>query len=482
MLPEVLAASAARIADGTFPALWSQIERTNGCAHPIRLKGQVRQVDKATGEIRQVFDSAGMPDGTILVPCGNRRETVCPSCSYLYAGDAWQIVHAGMVGGLNMPASVAEHPGLFVTVTGPSFGAVHSRRSNHGPEQVCNTRQGRCPHGRARGCRLVHTGDDPRLGAPICYDCHDTASMVVWNRFAPRLWKRTVDLAYRRMAWQVGTSDSKLRKQVKISCIKVGEMQARGAIHFHGVLRLDDATLLRGQWAPPPQDWATADLLASCWRWAVRQAKTPCPDPHRPVPDTPGGPYPTMTVRWGEQSDTRRLTVDGGELTPGMVAAYLAKYVTKSVTTSGVLDRRIRDAEDLYARCVFLPEHQADLVKTAWKLAAWPVFGAVGLHRWAHQFGFNGHWITKSRTYSTTFAECRERRRAWARTHTPTGEERTPLDAWGRAENDEQVITLADWQFHSAGYARTGDRLLAEMAADQARSRRDAARADQHSA
>lgn len=476
MLPEVLAASAARIADGTFPALWSQIERTNGCAHPIRLKGQIRQVDKATGEIRQVFDSAGMPDDTILVPCGNRRATVCPSCSYLYAGDAWQIVHAGMAGGFGVPASVVQHPGVFVTVTAPSFGAVHSRRANHGPAQVCNTRAGRCPHGRARGCRLVHTDDDPRLGAPICPDCHDTPGLVIWNRFAPRLWKRTFDLAYRRLAWHVGTSDRKLRKQVKISCIKVAEPQVRGAIHFHGVLRLDDATLDPGQWAPPAQDWATADLLASCWRWAVRHAKQPCPDPHQRVSPTLGGPRPTSFVRWGDQADTQRITVDGVELTPEMVAAYIAKYVTKSVTDSGVLDRRIRDAEDLYARCVFLPEHQADIVKTAWTLSAWPAFRELALHRWAHQFGFNGHWITKSRAYSTTFAACRERRRTWARTHTPTGEERTPLDAWGRAEDDDQVITLADWQFHSAGYARTGDRLLAEMAADQARSRREAAR------
>ncbi|THJ75041.1 replication initiator [Candidatus Frankia alpina] len=498
MLADVLTDCADRLADGTFAALWAQVQRIGGCTRPIRLTGHVDQVDKLTGEIRRAVDSAGLPDGTILVPCGNRRATVCPSCSYLYKSDAWQIVHAGMVGGGDVPVSIAAHPGLFVTVTAPSFGAVHSRRANHGPAQVCNTRHGRCPHGRARGYRLVHPDDDPRRGAPICVDCHDPARLVVWNRFAPLLWKRTLDLAYRRMAAHVGlpvlgydradgTRRVGLRDLVKISCIKiscikVAEGQARGAIHFHGVLRLDDAALLPDAWAPPPQDWATAELLAACWRWAVAHAKTPCPDPHRPTPPGPGAPYPARLARWGDQADTRRLTVDSGELTPDRVAAYLAKYVTKSVTDSGILDRRIRDTDDLWTRCQFLPEHQAALVRTAWNLAVWPVLRDLGMHRWAHQYGFNGHWITKTRDYSTTFAACRERRRIWARTHTATGEERTPLDAWGRAEDDDEVITLAHWQYHAAGYARTGDQALADLAADQARSRREAARTGEHAA
>ncbi len=493
MLADVLTDCADRLADGTFAALWAQVQRIGGCSRPIRLSGFVDQVDRATGEVRRQVDAADMPDGTILVPCGNRRASVCPSCSYLYKGDAWQIVHAGMVGGNGVPATVAAHPGLFVTVTAPSFGAVHSRRANHGPAVTCNTRQGRCPHGRARGCRLVHTDDDPRLGAPICWECFDPARQVVWNRFAPLLWKRTLDLAYRRMAAHVGlpvlghnradgTRRVGLRDLVKISCIKVAEGQRRGAIHFHGVLRLDDAALLPDVWAPPAQPWATADLLASCWRWAVAHAKTPCPDPHRPTRPAEGGPYPTLDVRWGKEADTRRLTVDGGEMTPAMVAAYLAKYVTKSVTDSGILDRRIRDTDDLWTRCLYLPDHQAVAVRTAWNLAVWPVFRDLGLHRWAHQYGFNGHWITKTRDYSTTFAACRERRRTWARAHTATGEERVPLDAWGRPEDDDEVITLAHWQYHAAGYARTGDQALADLAADLARSRREAARTSEPAA
>ncbi|WP_250289452.1 replication initiator [Frankia sp. CiP1_Cm_nod1] len=486
MVPDLLTAAADRIADGTFSTLWDQIRRVNGCAHPIRLAGTIDQADTATGEIRRTFDSAALPDGTILVPCGNRRATVCPSCSYLYAGDAWQIVHAGLAGGLEIPDTIAQHPGLFVTVTAPSFGPVHSRRANHGPAQVCRPYPGRCPHGRPRGCHLVHPDDDPRIGAPICLDCYDLAGLVVWNRHAARLWKRTIDLTYRRLAFLTDRTERKTRRQVRISYIKVAEMQARGAVHFHAVLRLDDATTHRGYWAPPPA-WATAELLAACWRWAVRRAEQPCPDPHRYTLPTRLVPTPTprppmLAARWGDQADTRPLTVDGGDLTPATVGNYLAKYVTKSVTTSGALDSRIRTPDDLTTRLLLLPDHHAELVRASWRLALRADFADLGMDRWAHQFGFNGHWITKSRTYSTTFAACRERRRTWARTHTRTGEERTPLDAWGRPEDDDQVITLAAWRYQASGYARTGDRMLADMAADQARSRREATRTGRQTA
>ena len=42
-----------------------------------------------------VLDTASLPDGVLLKRCGNRRESVCPSCSYEYRGDAWQLLRAG---------------------------------------------------------------------------------------------------------------------------------------------------------------------------------------------------------------------------------------------------------------------------------------------------------------------------------------------------------------------------------------------------
>src|SRR2546423_8750954 len=66
----------------------SQVAHTGHCHHPIRLQGRIRQVDRASGEIRQVYSTEHEPDQTLLVACGNRRASVCPSCSALYKGDA----------------------------------------------------------------------------------------------------------------------------------------------------------------------------------------------------------------------------------------------------------------------------------------------------------------------------------------------------------------------------------------------------------
>jgi len=66
----------------------------------------------------------------VLARCKNRRVSVCPSCSDLYAADTWQLVTAGVVGGRHgMPNTVASHPAVFVTLTAPSFGSVHGVRA-----------------------------------------------------------------------------------------------------------------------------------------------------------------------------------------------------------------------------------------------------------------------------------------------------------------------------------------------------------------
>ena len=58
----------------------------------------------------------------------NRRAVVSPSCVDSYTGDTWQLIHAGVAGGHHdVPASVAEHPAVFATLTAPGFGPVQYR-------------------------------------------------------------------------------------------------------------------------------------------------------------------------------------------------------------------------------------------------------------------------------------------------------------------------------------------------------------------
>src|SRR6185312_4709910 len=149
--------------------LWA--EQVAGCGHcsrPVRLRGRVehRSVDGR----RVVYSTDSEPDGVLLIRCGNRRAAVCPSCSYEYAGDMWQLLYAGAAGGRKgVPESVRTHPLVFATLTAPGFGAVHGTRSGAGSSR-CRPARGKptvCPHGRPAWCNRVHMPEDPRLGEPL---------------------------------------------------------------------------------------------------------------------------------------------------------------------------------------------------------------------------------------------------------------------------------------------------------------------------
>lgn len=77
-------------------------------------------------------------------------------------GDVYQLVAAGLRGGKTVPESVCDHPMVFVTLTAPSFGPVHSRRMAGDEAQRCRPRRRAevCRHGVRLSC------GDPRRGRP----------------------------------------------------------------------------------------------------------------------------------------------------------------------------------------------------------------------------------------------------------------------------------------------------------------------------
>ena len=81
------------------------------------------------------------------------------------------------------------------------------------------------------------------------------------------------------------------------------------------------------------------------------------------------------------------------------VATYLAKYVTKSAGASVELTHRFATRRQI-ANLV------ADTHLRRLALCAWD----DGMRRHAHSLGYRGHFITKSRGYSTTFATLRAAR------------------------------------------------------------------------
>jgi hypothetical protein len=406
----------------------------------------------------------------LLKACGTRRESRCPSCAATYRADAYQLLAAGLKGGKGVPEGVAAHPRLFVTLTAPSFGRVHTHKAQGRLVLPCHPyRQGaRCPHGARDGCWHRHEEDDPRLGEPLCAACYDAQAQVLWNALAPELWRRTTIAVCRALGRPAGLQEGELRRLVRVSYAKVAEFQRRGAIHFHAVIRLDAATECRcpGCLAPPPAGFS-ATVLEDALRQAVPAVRVPCP----PLED--GGP--DRYARWGEQLDVRNITRDGeaGELSAEQVAGYIAKYATKATESFGAgLDRRI-GTDDL-ERLDDLPSHVAELVRACWELGGRPELEGLRLRAWAHMLGFRGHWSTKSRRYSTTMTVLRRARVQFAKRR--RARDGVPLDAFGRAEDDQAVIVVATWMFVGSGYATEGERWLALSAAARARERRRIAR------
>jgi Replication initiator protein, pSAM2 len=464
LLPGVLQEVIDRAGPG-YDRWAEQVAATGYCAHPVRLRGRVDHADPQTGEVRTIYSTDREPDATLLKACGNRRVSVCPSCSATYQADSYQLLAAGLRGGKGVPDTVVARPRLFVTFTAPSFGRVHTRKAQGRLVFPCHPyRQGQsCPHGRRVGCWHRHDEDDPRLGEPLCARCYQAGAQVLWNALAGRLWSRTTIYVYRALAQLVGLSEGELRGLVRVSFAKVAEYQRRGAVHFHAIIRLDAATNCgcSACVSPPPAEF-TAELLEAAVRKAAEAVAIACPA----VDEDQGV---TLTARWGEQLDVHHITEagDDGELSAEQVAGYVAKYATKSTEALGVtLDHRVCEVE---LEGLDVPAHVAELVRACWELGARPSLVELRLRKWAHMLGFGGHFSSKSRRYSTTLGALRRARVAYAIRR--RGDTLT-LDAWGRPEDDQAVIVVASWSYLGLGYQSTGEAWLAASAAARAREER----------
>ncbi|WP_184611062.1 replication initiator [Sphaerisporangium krabiense] len=418
----------------------AQIRRTGGCRQPINIRGTVTHVDPATGKRLHTYTTHTEPGGILRLPCKTRRASRCPACAKTYRGDTYQLIRAGLIGGKGVPASVSEHPCLFVTLTAPSFGLVHTRREQGGKVSPCRPRRDArpCPHGRVSSCIARHTGDDPQLGEPLCPDCYDYTGSVLFNATASLLWARFADALRRRLATVGGLRLCELRQHLVVSFAKVAEYQRRGVVHLHAVIRLDGPD---GPPSPPPP-WATSDVLTTAVQGAalavsVRISTTA----HDPV----------QVLRWGRQLDIRPITTNGG-LSEQNIAAYIAKYATKAAECFGTLDHPIRPLEDLDA--LGLRDHPRRLIAECFRLGALPRLAELRLTHWAHMLGYRGHYSTRSRRYSLTLGQLRTirmdhvRQQEIATGHLPLFSDDTPLK-------------VARWRYVGRGLP-AGDAVLAD--------------------
>ncbi|MEU6723567.1 replication initiator [Nonomuraea wenchangensis] len=418
-----------------------QIRRTGGCRQPIHLRGKVEHYDQATGHLLHRYSTAQEPNGVLRVACKTRRASRCPACAEVYRADTYQLVRAGLVGGKGVPETVSAHPCLFVTLTAPSFGAVHVRREKDGKVLPCHARRDAqtCPHGQVMSCTDRHSADDPRLGEPLCPNCYDYDGSVLFNAISPELWRRFTLALRRRFARLNGLTVKALREHVSIAFAKVAEYQRRGVVHFHAVIRLDGPD---GPDSPPPP-WATTDALAQ----AVQHAAAVVTAEIKPL---------SRTFRWGTQLDVRPITMDG-DLTEQAVAAYIAKYATKAAECVGTLDRRIQPLDDLAALPV--REHARRLIAACIRLGGNPGLAVLRLTHWAHMLGFRGHFSTKSRRYSTTLGALRAAREEHMRAEQITTG-RLPLF------DEDTVLVVAHWVYAGQGLS-VGEQVLASAITGQ---------------
>jgi hypothetical protein len=406
---------------------------------------------------------------------------------------------------------------------------------------------GLCEHGQAAVCWVRHEEADPKLGRPLCLDCYDHDHQVVWNHWAGELWRRTKQAIERhlaQLAWRRGispvlitTASGNLREvpPVRVSHGKAAEFQTRGAVHFHALIRLDgvDPTDPNAIVAPPAA--ITGHDLQAAIEHAAATVTFHTPD----HPDRPGG----WSTGWGEQVDIKHITLTAdGEVTDTMAAGYLAKYATKSTEATGHRSARL-DAETVDGYADPAGDHTARLLDACWRLgrathtpvpladrprptrpatrlrSPWACPGCggttrlaecphcaaptgpaavdtyvststmdnpyAGLRRWAHMLGFGGHFLTKARRYSVTFALLREARVLFRRSDADN-------DGHGHDEDQDAAVRAADHPdqstrlivgtltFAGAGWHTPGDALLANTAAALARERRQAGRDELH--
>ncbi|SHR37815.1 replication initiator [Mycobacteroides abscessus] len=474
---QVVAQMMRRTSSLGFDAWWRRAQSVGYCAHPIQLVGT---------------DHYGR-ERVVWARCNNRRASVCPSCSDLYARDTWQLVAAGTTGGRhNIPATVAAHPQVFATLTAPSFGAVHASTGS-----VCRDHRRigefrRCPHGQPLSCRQNHDHSDDTVGQPLCRDCYDYTGHVLFTWHLPELWRRFT-IALRRAVSRKLKSAGIASTSVRVSFVKVVEMQARAIPHIHALIRLDPAPTASGEHidhgpaatrgggepryesSPAWQSPISATELAALIQHAARAVTLDVPNP----PADNDTETSTVTVRFGNQIDTQPLLLEyaaeqdnsrarnaaADRLPPHRVAAYLAKYVTKSLQELGISARRLSGEA---IADLDVTEHVRTILTTIDHLAkdarVLGIESLTGIGRWLHTLGYRGHITTKSRRYSITLGALRARRHQWTLKQIAADGEVSQTNTRAHQTTSE-VHSDVCWQFDRSGHTSLGDRVLVLSAA-----------------
>lgn len=261
---------------------------------------------------------------------------------------------------------------------------------------------------------------------------------MLFNAHLSELWRRTMIYTRRQLARLANMTASELGGLVRLSYVKVAELQRRGVVHLHVIVRLD------GSDGDAPTAGLSVSQLALALRVAAGQVRVPYPNGRG-------------EARFGEQLDCTLLDATAPEKVR-KVANYLAKYATKGSDDTGALDRRLRSLEDLARREV--PAHLRQMAAVAWRLAEEEGLAPLRLRAWAHTVGLRSHFLTKSRGYSTTFKALRAARQSHRRAER-LGRAGLPMPDVGR------LVVVGEWEYVGRGWPSRAERfLVAQRARD----------------
>ena len=157
-----------------------------------------------------------------------------------------------------------------------------------------------------------------------------------------------------------------------------------------------------------------------------------------------------------------QLEDDTGQISGTALAGYIAKYATKSTGTTDGAERPIRSIEQIAD--LEVTDHHRRMIETAWRLGGLDQYEPLGLRRWAHMLGFRGHFLTKSRRYSTTFTAMRGQRQAWRLLE--------ELAQLGHDVDPTAVVVINDWRLVGIGHRDDAERELAHAIAERQRQHR----------
>lgn len=349
----------------------------------IRESKELERADcvKPVGLMLRMSDGSTKP---VHTPCQSAFYSRCKSCAARHSRDRYIIATSGVRElsmtdeGITWKEAGTEYDYFFLTLTLPSFGAVHTGGNNN----LCR-------------CGRRHTASADVLGLPIDHETYDRKGMALANLVASRLWNRTA---------------KKLRDYLDFEHFGVWEYQKRGAMHLHVLIRTES-----GSGLDDPNSVAHDDLLS-----LVTSTRVTAKDNHR--------------IGWGDQYDVTRIdptATDEDSLSTVTYALKTLGYVQKDLLDDQEQEEKtkmrpaVKQAWDLLEKEVgAYAMSQRQSKKTRLR----PLEDETRVS----EYGFHGNRVTKSRRWSLTVPlshiELRRRRAAYQRKKQELDEGEAQLD------------------------------------------------------